>query len=231
MALTPQPVPSSPEHDLAAWKADIEKRLRNMETGSGLPFSTSRGGTTKWLEDDASRSIAFFGKLASSTDQFEGFVFYDSNDHAMFMVRSDKPGIVHPEFQASWTMNNELVAVTGGTFAWVAAINPRSIYHEVLSVVVPVGSDAGTVGELRLRETRTGLVTDTLVSTANTFQWARFDWIIPVEPNAGNDPSFEIQARRASGAANFNVYKPNQSDWTSTALVPGADTNGNARWL
>lgn len=225
-----QPIPPSAEKELAAWKDNIERRLKNLETGAQLPNSTSRGGSTAWKNHDL-QTHGYFGTFGDSHGTFEGFVIYDGATHSMFMTRADKPGIIHPELSPTWVLDNQYIPVTSATYVTVARWNPRSIYHEVLDTVIPVGSDPGTVGEIRLIELHTGNVTDSLVTTAGQFQFAGFSWVHPIEPNTGANPNFEIQAKRNSGAGSVNVHQSREFNLTSTALVALADTNGYARWV
>lgn len=225
-----QPVPAKPDAEFKAWKDGIERRLKNLETGAQLPNSTSRGGTTVWKNKDL-QTHGYFGTFGDAHGTFEGFVMYDGSGHSMFMTRADKPGIIHPELSPTWILDNQYVPVNSGSYVTVARWNPRSIYHEVIDTVIPVGSDAATVGEIRLLEVSTGQVTDSLITTAGSFQYAAFSWVHPIEPNVGANPNFEIQAKRNSGAGNINVHQSREFNLTTTALVALADTDGYARWV
>jgi len=230
MGANAQPLPVGHEREFAEWRQSVERRMKDMGAQAALPNSESRGGSTRWLSEEGKR-VTIFGEFASELEAFIGFVQYDGDEHAMFMTRSDKPGIILPEWRAPWVKREDYYSSTSAVFEWAFAINPRAVFHEAMRVRFRVDTVGASVGEVRLHEIESGLSTDVLTTTASSVQFASFDWAHGVPPNDGvHDPSFELQVRLVSGAGPINVHMPDQSDWTSTAFI-GATASGNARWL
>jgi hypothetical protein len=230
MGTNAQPLPAGNEREFAEWQRSVDRRIKDVGAQASLPFSISRGGSTQWQTEDGQR-VTIFGTFASELEEFIGFVQYDGEEHAMFMTRSDKPGIVLPEWRAPWVKREDYYSCTNPVFEWAFAINPRAVFHEAMRVRFRVDTVGASVGEIRLHEVSSGLSTDVLVTTAASVQLAAFDWAHLIAPNDGaTDPSFELQVRLVSGAGPINVHMPDQSDWTSTAFI-GAVPTGNARWL
>lgn len=231
MGINAQPLPAGNEREFKEWQRNVERKVKDLAAQAGLPFSEARGGQTRWLTEAGNR-ITIFGTFgAEGIDDFIGFVQYDGLEHAQFMTRSDKPGIILPEWQINWVKKENFVTMNGAVFDWAFVVNPRTIHHEAMRVRFRVDSTGDAVGEVRLQEMSTGAVTDTLTTTPSSAQFASFDWLHGLEPNDGaNDPDFQIQARRIAGTGDVNVHEPDQSDWTSTAFI-GATSTGNARWL
>jgi hypothetical protein len=227
MSLTGDAIPTDPESQFAAWKGDIEKRLRALESSPALPFSSSRGGRIRWKDPD-DNIMTLFGLFNNGITDFQGHVMYDVNDKAVVMIRADKAGLVHPEFQAVFVPLNSFTAVTSGTFVPTHRLNPTHVYHEVLRVALRVQSGAGSVGEIRIKENISGITTNVLTTTAGANQTAVFEWIHPVavSTGTGSNGDFELEARRVSGANSIDVYMSTEAQWSSSALLPGASTGG-----
>src|SRR5687767_5432320 len=98
-----------------------------------------------------------FGAFTDGVGIFHGHIMYDADHKAMFMTRSDIGGIVHPEMSITFVPLNFFVAVTSAAFIDTHVWHPTSIYHNVIRVALLVGSDAATVGQVRLEEESTGL--------------------------------------------------------------------------
>jgi len=229
MSSTGDLIPASGAAEFAAWRQDMERRLKVLEHSPALPFSSSRGGRVRLLDSD-DNLMTVFGRFSDGSNEFQGFVMYDVNGEPMIMVRSDREGIIHPLVQAVFVPSNSFTPVTSGTFVTTHRLNPISIYYDVLRVAVQVGSDAATTGEVRLREVNSGLTTTALATTAGTIQLGVFEWLHGVTPGSGNG-DFVIDARRTGGAGNINVYMPNEAAFTSSAIFPLADSVGSPNWV
>jgi len=222
--LSDQPYPPSEATEFQIWKQDIERRMKNLETGAGMVNTSVRGGTTVWRSKDDSKDIALFGLFTDSAGLFEGFVQYDGNGESMFMTRSDKRGIIHPirpvAFQVFGAVN-----IVSGSFVPTHIAGMGHMLYEGLFVMLQASSDAATTSEIRLREVTTNSFTDPVTITAGTAGTVRFHWLLSGVANVKTNVRFEIQARVASGAGQVHVTALDA--WqTSTALDTLLATNG-----
>ncbi len=219
---------------LTAQIDELQRRLRALETAPRMPFTTQTGGSFVLVSPNTSRNMRLFGGFGS----FFGDVEYDGSGNSVLMVRDDKDGLVKPDIHLSlyprrgFGSGVEYIPVSAAAFTKVWSGSFRRAYHDVYRVALVVTSDAATVGQVRLREIQSNTSTTVLNTTAGTQQLVSFDWIHPCgigDDGNGHLGEFAIEVLRVSGAGNINVYAPNYSTFTSSALVFTADTSGNAQ--
>lgn len=122
---------------------------------------------------------------------------------------------------------NQFSLVTSGTFVPTMHANYPFISQPVLNLWVVVTSDAGTTGEVRIREFYSGAVTDALVIPGSANNFCTFQWLHGV-PLGDTQCEFQIQARRTAGAGDFRVYAPRRVLFDDVTRFPDADAAGHA---
>lgn len=123
-------------------------------------------------------------------------------------LRVDEAGFRHPYFAHPWSKADDFVTVTSGTFATVFRSRVDLITSEGLYAWVTAGSDVGTTGEFRLRDGWSGATTAAVaVPDGSTGTEQQFRWLHGEALSAG-PITFELQARRTSGAGDVRVYAP-----------------------
>lgn len=209
--------------DIGTQLADVERRLRALETAPRMTSTSQKGGTYRLISPNTALDMMRFGVFAAGGTPFYGIVLYDGSNDSMVMTRDDKPGLIKPDIPAPFhapLAQAVTAAVLTNTYEW----EPRHLYHDVLTVRCRVTTDGATTGEVRIRETVGGAVTDTLTIPINTDAFASFSWLHGVQP--GDDPgaaaSFRIETRRASGAGSFIILPPIRASMTSSVFGSSA---------
>ena len=124
---------------------------------------------------------------------------------------------------------NQVVVENSGSFSTVAHTEPLVVLNPVIVARFVVQADAATTGQFRMREGRSGRVTDS-VSVTNDQRFVAFEWLHEVDL-ADDWAHFEIQARRSSGSGDVWVWSPRRWETASITRVPTAATDGNPRLL
>lgn len=215
---------------LASWQKEVERRLHLLEAMPAIQNMSQKGGTFVLISPTTGKNMQLFGSFGA----FYGEVIYDKDNSSMLMVRDDIAGLIKPDIPAPFHLP-ATQTITAGALGTVFEWEPRSLYHAVLQVRCKVITDGATTGEIRLRETVTGAITNTLTVPINTNKFASFDWLHSVVlgddlPGSGAS-SFKIEARRASGAGTFTVDMPIRAQMTSLPLDPAANAAGNAQLI
>lgn len=219
---------------MADWMRNMERRLAALESSVPLARSSMRGGSMRYLTDDADKELAIFGDFgAEGLDIFKGFLMRDSDQITVIGTRSDQKGLVKPVLPGQFALASAVEPVTSGSFVQAAFYTPMEVYHEVLRVIVFITTPGGTTGEIKLVEGVSLRSTDvvTIPSGANGF--ARFEWIHEVEKgdNGRFTCQFQLHCRRTAGAGTISVHQPDEVAWACHFDVPAATTAGNVAWL
>jgi hypothetical protein len=97
---------------------------------------------------------------------------------------------------------------------------------DAVQIQLAVGADAATTGEVRITTNVSGspisAVLSVPASTAAAYEWK---WKVPGMILGTGPITFQIQARRVTGAGNINVYPPTQMHETTAATI-GATATG-----
>lgn len=221
---------------LAAELADLRRRLDNLERSQRLPFSSTRGGAFRFLDNNGATrmtlgNVALDGSIGGATAAY-GLMLRGDQGAIILMTRAGEDGLAYPELPVPVRDPNEAQSsTTSGTFAqlWEARWDfpPAAIY-----VCQGFCSSAvGTTGEMRLRIGATSTSALTIPSGASNIY--TFEWLHPA-PTGLYDPNptelnfiMQIEARRTSGTGNVSIARPHVSVFTSKLLHGNANSNGN----
>jgi len=227
---------------LAAEIADLKRRLNNLERSQRLPFSSTRGGAFLFLDDGGGPRLVL-GNASVDDDGLitpqavYGVVGHGDDATIGLLLKQGVRGLAYPIIPIPMTKAGDLVAVTSGTFVTLFETTVDFPAEEVIVAVHAVVTDAGTTGEVRLRDTSSGTTTSAQSIPAAYSGVATFKWLHPSLAGL-NDQRFvtesrvaplavEVQARRTGGAGNVNVYASSRVFQASVLLYPDAATNGN----
>jgi hypothetical protein len=120
----------------------------------------------------------------------------------------DESGIRAPYLASPFVAADDYKTVASATFVVTHRAQVEQITSEGVYAWVTAGSDVGTTGEVRLRNTDTGVTTQAMtVPAASSGTVQQFRWLHGSLLSAG-PIVFEVQARRTAGAGNVNVYRP-----------------------
>lgn len=235
---------------LAAEIAELKRRLNNLERSPRLPFSSTRGGAFKFIDDAGGpRFLLGNGALNAQLEVVQqntyGVALYGDDAAKGFVMAQGYRGIAYPRIILPMARlvddpSGLLYHVTtSGTFESIMSTTQELPSHEVVEAFFAVISDSGTVGEVRLLDVQSGLATNALsVNTSGAIKTAKFQWIHPAtvgldDPRGGRDTTLalRIQGRRVSGAGSLFVYWTTRVAYTSLLLAPNASTNGNPQLL
>lgn len=204
-----QPVPGTPEAQLAAWKQGIEERLRALETAPRISTTSQRGGSYILLDDDG-REVVFFGEyLRGSGDPGYGFQVQVPDGAGPStqptVIEVDDDGLEAPYLDFPLHKSDAPVIVTSGTFINTWDGGAALVVARAIQVGVTITTDGGTTGEARV-------TAGTVTSSAHTLpsgSSAYYAWDLLLEEDTlGSGPLFvAVQARRTSGAGNVYVYQ------------------------
>jgi hypothetical protein len=211
--------------DLLARIADLERRIRNLETSPRLTQSSVKDGAVTFY-DAATRRVVVIGKQPD-TGKWGISVFdaltgnrvvylgeYGTNLYGMFVDRTPgdgvieantSDGIISPWLTHPFRRLNDFVAVTSGTFVSTHEAAVELIQSKAARVRIPWTTDGGTTGEVRLF--LNGSATNARSLAAGGAGEAEFKWLHGA--TLGSGPQFfQIQARRTGGAGNVDIYMP-----------------------
>lgn len=130
----------------------------------------------------------------------------------------DDRGLQDPYLSAPCVdADTDYKVVTSGTFVTTHRAQFEQITSQGLYCWVTATAPAGTTGEIRLRDVATTATTDAVAVPAGGQVVQQFRWLHGSTLSAG-PVTFEVQARRTSGAGDVNVYKPPGMWMTSPGL-------------
>jgi hypothetical protein len=211
--------------------AEIERRLRVVETAQRAPFTS--------ISDDQGRDLVRLsrdGLIFYDTTTGEEILRLDASGLSMYddqgdlrtrigeiasnygmqvldaggtveRLRVDERGFVQPYFAHPWYDPTTYKTTTSATF--------EPIYRSQIELITSLGvyawifatGDAATTGEIRLRNATSGTTTDAVAVPAGGSAFQQFRWLHGEELSSG-PIVFDVEARRTSGAAGVNVYMP-----------------------
>jgi hypothetical protein len=226
--------------NLAAELADLKRRIANLERSPSLPFSSTRGGTFIFLDNNgkvrrAQGNVTFDGSIGGATDGYGDYQYGDDGAVIAAAQEGDK-GVVYPQEPYPFHVPAS-ITVTSGSFQTLWENYQDWPAYEVLYVEFACITDVGTTGEIRLFENKRNIASSVASLPSGFNGLAYFEWLHPAtvglfdphggDPLAVNNLNVAVQARRASGAGNVIVYPPRNQLLTSKFLHPNAATNGN----
>ncbi len=166
-------------------------------------------GTSLRFYDTAGTLRAQLGYLGASSGyglhvaDAAGVMLADVGDHGFRMPTLNTPWVPSLAMAAG----GQYVQVTSATFVDVYQAEFSQITHEAFAASVTCTSDAATTGEFRLSADAAGTTSAVSIPAASAGTVQAFEWTHGVTLGIG-PTSFRVQARRASGAGNINVYLP-----------------------
>ena len=120
---------------------------------------------------------------------------------------ADERGILSPYLSAPLVdADSDYKVVTSGSFVATHRAQFETITSQGLYCWVTATAAAGTTGEIRLRNTGTGATTEAVVVPDGGQVTQQFRWLHGSALSAG-PITFEVQARRTTGAGDLNVYR------------------------
>lgn len=195
---------------LAEYLRELERRLAELEAARPLGNTTLQDGTFRVVDDNGDLR-AQVGKLGNTGTWGIEVIAQPGNDNypdGKPYFRANDNGIEFPYGYSAWLKSGELNTFTNASFEtkWEAGLGIVS--QKYLGTLVYAGTDAGTVGELRL--SGYGGAVSTVVQipagTSSTL-WQLGPFLHGYALWTG-PALFGLQVRRVSGAGNVNVYTP-----------------------
>jgi hypothetical protein len=201
-----------------------------------------QGGSSRWL-DDSGRPRRVVGHVGTDGDVDPAEVWGDHvlrADGALLHGYTDADqGWAYPGMPLHVVKQNPPFSsvASSGTFAtlWMARVDHPA--HEVVTLAGTATADAGTSGQLRLREGYTGDTTAVLSIPSGATGWWRFAWVHPAEcglydPREGRLAALEVrvEGRVSGGAGSISVQEPEYAMLSSLLVDYDAATNGSPSW-
>ncbi len=212
----PEITPADPAAQIAAWKRDIERRLRNLEQPNQLS-SASFVGRTRILDGDGN-TIGVLGELVvtepgGATSDETGVLIQNAGGADVFLA-TDQRGLITPVPQFEWRRPQDTVIVTSASYVDVFQAIPVYMTGTGIDALVAIATDAATDGNVRLKLTDpsgTNHFSSARYLPGSSSDYYRFLW--DLEAAAGmevGDGTFfvTVQVRRTSGVGNVHVFQP-----------------------
>lgn len=187
--------------------------LGNLAAGGGLQLR-DRDGNTR----------AFFGDFNDpDAGSRYGVAMYDTKGDVVFATDAGEEGLVYPQALAQWQVPTPQT-ITSAAFVEVAEVYLQNLNHDVIRTSAALIVAAATTAEVRIRDSATGAVTNTLSVVGAANGSVRCEWLHPFSVGWGDvDPDatavLKYEVRRSAGAGNVTAYPP-------SGLVLG-----NRRWF
>lgn len=224
------------EANLIARIAELERRLRNLESAPQQPNRSQRGGTFTLIPTDGSpNALLKFGLFTSPAGTAEGVSLYDKNFSTVVAITENTVGLLMPTFSLPTLQEATFQTVTSATFVdlWFTPLRYQAF--EALGFKTNVTVGANSAFEARILEAKTGNFTS--VASYNNAtgspvgKTVNFGWIPPgvavgMDQTGEHEPIYRLQVRRTSGANNIDVYVPQFFGGPSFLFV-GANSSGN----
>jgi hypothetical protein len=207
------PLAGQPE-DMGQLLADIDRRLRTLETAQRAAYTSivdDNGKEVVRLDRTGIKIYDADGDLRVAMGQLQtdryGFLVLDPGG-AIARLHIDESGILSPYLAAPFVdADTDFKPTTSAAFVATHRAQLEQITSEGLYCWVVATAPAGTTGEIRLRNVGTGAVTEAVPVPDGGQVTKQFRWLHGASLSAG-PVTFEVQARRTSGAGAVNVYRP-----------------------
>lgn len=207
--------PTDPLNGAAAFAEhirDLERRIAELEAARPLGNTTLQNGTFRVVDENGDLR-AQIGQIGTADAPLWGMEVVaqpgtDSWPDGKPYFRANENGVQFPYGYSAWLPSGDLKTYTNSSFEtkWEAGLGIVS--QKYLGSLIFAGTDAGTVGEIRM--TGYGGATSTVVQIpANTSSklWQLGPFLHGYDLWSG-PALFGLQVRRVSGAGNVNVYTP-----------------------
>lgn len=239
-------LPPGSDAEFAQWRRDIEARLRALETHRRAPHTTLVEGSVN-VTDAAGEDRAQFGYFddpftpsnpdmvgvnvlledgsgprATLGSRLAGMA--DANGDFVFLTYEDQVGITQPEWGSGW-FPLTYYATVSAAFEVVAQCSAPRLWHDVLIGRINAYCDAGTTGEMRVRELGSGIVTatKTLTTTPTTYI---LEWLHGRSIGVDVHPRFVLEGRRTGGTGSVRLRPDSNLGHVSSSIFSTADSDG-----
>lgn len=186
--------------------ADIERRLKDLETARRLPpmVRGRHGG-------DAGNPTGYNGAR---------FDLLDSSGNIALEVVSGADGLTYPHEFTPWRDPNDHIDVTDTSWTGTYHAYVENPAYETVKVLFPCVTTSGTTGEVRIREDYSGNVTNAIAIPSGYSGYVTFEWIVPGMAvcwgDSGNSTvDLIIEARRTGGVGAIGVWSVYPLIWRS----------------
>lgn len=199
--------------DLSTYIADLERRVRLLETAPRLKSSSNSDA------NNVTRTL-----IGQFSDGDFGFEIRNSTSLTSF--RADSQGISYPRIPLLLTKASDVITVASGveTFTW--RVTCASAVANAIQIQLQTGSDVGTTGSVRIGVNISG----TTYSAARTipsgssglflnWKWAPTGLLLGYGPFV-----FDILVTRTGGAGNVYAYPPVQAFMATSASIAATAT-------
>lgn len=215
----------------------IERAITELRAARASSATSFIGGAFRLLDDDRETRFAA-GKVDIKTGTFVtdspyGTMVFGDDNAIVFLAQEGFRGLVFPQ-QPIPLHPPAVVNVTSASFVTLWESNVGFPAWEVVHVASFVDADAGTSGEIRLREAFSGQTTDPIVVPAGQAGDWGFRWVHPaisgLYDNLHRDTGelfVVVEARRTAGAGNLVVWPPSRALLCSRKFALTADTSGD----
>ena len=175
----------------------IQDGAGHIRIKGGLQADGSYG---LWMFENAGNVLLRIGDQGDGT---LGIAVHDSSGNTSFLA--DNLGPALPQLAVPTRVLAQFTPVTSGTFVSVTAGTIELLLHNAVRTRITWANDAGTTGEVRIREVGSGATTSAVATGAGTSGDVDFHWLhgqtLFTDPHV-----FVLEARRTGGAGNCNIY-------------------------
>lgn len=220
------------ESDLLRQIADLNRRIRVLETTSRMRANGQPGGTFRLAESDGTGVWLEWGETTLQDGVTPAFGFIvngvDGDQPGLRSIEVNRYGLGLPGMHSTLTMetpgagvvnNPTYCAVTSATMIGTFVTRFFLAHTDAIQIEVLWSTDVGTTGELRLENAVIGgNVSNIATLPAASSGVAVFRW--QHGQPVGTGPFIpEVKARRTGGAGNVNIYHPSTCFMTASYIM------------
>lgn len=224
--------PAGGDSRQASWQSSVEERLRTLETQQRLFSSSIKGGAMVVYDDDQQQVARIgLGSFVGSSGAREVpvFSFSEPTSGRFHLLVDAEEGVLVPIRTIPW-VEDTFIPVTSSSFqnTWKTYFSVDAL---ILVVVLLIGADSGTTGEIQINLSGDAGASYTASGTytipASTLTTYTYIWDLGELGIDFNTVAYaELEARRTSGAGNINVYNPLQCFLGARSQIPNATATG-----
>lgn len=185
---------------------DFDRRLHALETSSRLARSSIRDGALTIEKADGT----LISRLGKQPDNSYGLVHHHENGQILYQ-HSSLTGQAFPGVPLALAKNADPFISTSSTFETAYACTVDTALTTAVLVNIPVSADAGTTGEIRLRNAVVGGATSNAKAiTAGFSGYIQFNWLHQQTVGSGVFAPL-VEVRRTGGTGNIYVWPIGQA--------------------
>lgn len=191
---------------LAGRLADLEARIRNLETSPRLRSAAIRSGTLRVLDSNG----AAVGQLGDLGGNYNGLLVASPATGLPIVLATDVAGLAVPYLGNPWRKVTDTVPVASATFVTTHDARLEILSSNALRFVVSVACDAGTTGELQV-VFGSFVTAGSVLGSPFAISAASADYEFSIQHGGVLESGpfrVRLQARRTAGAGNVVVSAP-----------------------